>query len=161
MDNELNIQGIAEFIFKLFKWICIFAFIFSIVGLAIALKKDYPLVVDSSITTGTIIGFEKKSLNRQGRLTIANMFPYKVAVVSFRDRNGISRKAVSKFGDNGSQIGMPVKVIYSNRNPENAIVDEGVFHNWLSEYVWLFVVMASFLGIKRFSKKPESVPVYK
>ncbi len=155
MNNELSIQGIAEFIFKLFRWICIFAFIISIVGLTMVVKKDYPLVMDSTITNGTIIGFEKQSLNRQGKLTIANMFPYQVAVVSFRDRNGISRKVISKFGDNGSQIGMPVKVIYSNSNPENAIVDEGAFHNWLSEYVWLFVVMASFLGIKRFSKEPE------
>jgi len=120
-----------------------------------AVKKDYPLVMDSTITNGTIVGFEKQSLNTQGKLTIANMFPYQVAVVSFRDSNGISRKVISKFGNNSRQIGMPVKVIYSNRNPENAIVDQGVFHNWLSEYVWLFIVLASLLGIKRFSNRPE------
>ena len=157
MNDTLNIQGIAELLFNLFRWICIFAFILSIVGLTMTVKKDLPLIMDSTITNGTIIGFEKRSLNRQGKLTIANMFPYQVAVVSFRDGSGKSRKVISKYGNNASQIGMPVKVIYSNRNPENAIVDEGMFHNWLSEYVWLFIVVASFLGIKRFSKKPEFV----
>jgi|GEM_PF-5915603 len=106
-----------------------FAFILSIVGLAMTVKKDYPLIMDSTITNGTIIGFKKQSLNRLGKLTVANMFPYQVAVVKFQDRSGISREVISKFGDNSSQIGMPVKVIYSNSNPENAIIDEGVFHN--------------------------------
>jgi len=135
MNDTSNIQKIAEHLFNLFRWICIVAFILSIVGLIMTVKKDYPLVMESTITNGTIVGFGKQSLNTQGKLTIANMFPYQVAVVSFRDSNGISRKVISKFGNNGRQIGMPVKVIYSNRNPENAIVDQGVFHNWLSEYV--------------------------
>jgi len=92
MNNELNIPEIAEFIFKLSRWTCIIAFIVSIVGLTLAVKKDYPLVMDSSITNGTVTRFEKRSLSTKGKLTVANMFPYKVAVVSFRDRNGISRK---------------------------------------------------------------------
>jgi len=83
------------------------------------------------------------------------MFPYQVAVVSFQDRNGISRKVISKVGDNSRQTGGRVKVIYSNRNPEKAMVDNGAFHNWLSEYVWLFVMIASLLGMKRFSKSPD------
>jgi len=155
INHELNIQGIAVLLFKLFRWICIVGFMLSVIGLAMAVQKDYPLLTDASTTDGTIIGFEKQSLNRQGRLTIAHMFPYQVAIVSFQDKNGIPRKVVSRIGNNSRQIGERVKVLYSNRNPENAMVDNGAFHNWLSEYVWLFVMMASVLGIRRFSKQPD------
>jgi len=155
MEYELNIQQIANLIFKLFKWICVFVFIISIAGLAISVKNDYPLITNPIITTGNIVSFEGKHFSIVGRRNAGDMFAFNVAVVSFQDSKGVPRKVASKYGDTTRQIGEQVKVFYSRSNPDKAIIDLGIFHNWLTEYVWLFVMLASFLGIKRFSKEPK------
>ncbi len=161
MDNELNIEKIARNIFALFKWMSIFAFVVSIIGLGIAVKRDYPLFIGSSVTSGNISSFEEKQLSTVGKLSAANLFPYKVAVVTFKDDQGILRKVLSRYGNSNSSIGDTVQVIYSRDNPDMAIIDQGLFHNWLTEYILVFVLLFSLMGIRRFSSTHTSKNIEK
>ena len=154
-NNQINISGIAQILFTTFKWLSICALVVSIVGLGMSILDNYPLWINSTKSTGIIVGY--KAVHIPGRSmssSSSNSFETRLPILEFIDYNGRSVKFDSKYGHNSEQKGAVVPIIYSNIDPKNAIVDLGIFHNWLSTYIWLFIMFGSLLGIKRFSCKP-------
>ena len=155
-NNQIDISDIAQILFTAFKWLSICAFVVSIAGLGISILGNYPLWINSTKSTGIIVEYKAVHISsRSMSSSSSSTFETRLPIVEFTDHNGHSVKFESKYGHNSDQVGSVVPIIYSNADPQNAIVDLGIFHNWLSTYIWLFIMVGSLLGIKRFSCKPR------
>jgi len=152
--NEIDISGIAQLIFTGFKWLSVFGFIVSVGGLGLSVLGNYSLWLNSTNSTGVIVEYNTVHISeRSMRNSSSSSFETRLPMVKFTDHNGNSVNFEGKYGHSSDQKGKIVPIIFSNTNPKNAIIDLGRFHNWLSTYIWLFIMLFSLLGIMRFSKK--------
>ena len=155
-EQKIDIPKVAEFIFIGFKWLSMAGLLISFSGLALSITSNYSLWFNSTKSTGIITEYKTVYLSERSRSNSSvSSFGIQLPVIMFTDLNGKKIQFDGKFGHSNDQKGEIVSIIFSNRNPENAIIDLGNFHNWLSTYIWLFCLMCSSLGVKHFSKKPN------
>ena len=156
LEKQVDVAKIAQAIFIGFKWLSIFGFLISFCGLALSILGSYSLWFNSSSSIGTIIGYKTVYISHRSTTnSSSSSFGTQLPIVAFTNHNGKNINFDGKFGHNNDRKGKAVPIIFSNTNSQNAIIDLGNLHNWLSTYIWLFCMVASLLGIKRFSKKPN------
>jgi len=154
--NKMDTAKFAQLIFAGFKWLSILGFLVSIIGLVLSIFGSYSLWINSTNSTGTIIGYNTIYMsNRSMSNSSSNSFGTRLPIIEFTDNSGENVNFEGKYGHSSDQKGTVVPIIFSNTNPKDAIIDLGKFHNWLSTYIWLFVMVASSLGVRNFSRKPN------
>jgi len=156
MEQKIDISKIGQSIFVGFKWLSILGVVISFSGLALSAKSNYSLWFNATNSTGIITEYKTVYLsNRSMTDSSTSSFGSQLPVIIFTDLNGKGRQFEGKFGHNNDRKGEAVPIIFSNRNPEKAIIDLGNIHNWLSTYIWFFCLIGFSLGVKRFSHKPK------
>jgi len=133
----------------------------SLGGLTTLLVRDYPLLVSPEKSSGVVVGNQQRHLSVVGKLDPGNMFSYRAPVIEFMDASGKAYKFESRYGDGNAYNGMPVDVLYDKANPKRAMMDRDTFHNWLGEYIALFCLLASGMGVHRFSFRHETAAIDK
>jgi len=152
-NQELNpeLGKMAKNIFVVAKFICYGFAAWSLYSLAVyAGDGNHLLILEGVNTNGKVLDVEKVDwVDSQKRRNTSY-----VPVVEFQPVNG---DTTFKFRDNygsGRSIasrGQTIPVLYARSDPSVAIVDKGPILNWMSLYIYLGVLFASILGIKRFS----------
>ena len=160
MRHSLDLTKVLHVIFVTFRWLSVGFFLVSSFALAKSLWQDYPLMTRPVKVDGIITDFHMHDPPIFGNQWLIS-FAYQVPVVTYQGDKGISHQVESRYGDNNAALGMSVPVLFDGNNPDNAIVDHGVLHNWLTEYVWLFVSLFSLMGIRRFSSAREAASIEK
>jgi len=156
MEQQMDISKIGQFIFIGFKWLSILGVLISVAGLALSATSSYSLWFNATKSTGIITEYKTVYLsNRSMNDSSTSSFGTQLPVIIFTDLNGKDRQFEGKFGHSNDRKGETVPIIFSNTNPEYAIIDLGNIHNWLSTYIWLFCLIGFSLGVKRFSHKPK------
>lgn len=153
-DSEINLdlQKIAWVIFNAFRWMALAGFVYFLVGLSISIKKNYPLWVSPVYTEGTIVDYENKSWQSRTNGSLVTTST-KLPVVEFQDAANVTIKFTDHIGHNSIGYKNKVPVIYSQDDPGNAKIDNGLLFNWIDTYISLFGTMAGLLGIIRLSKE--------
>lgn len=143
--KDKNIKKLTDWVSIVFYCLSVIGVFISLIGLFIFVKSNYALLFDFTKSTGTIIRYDTKPISKEE--SSLKKFP----VVSFANVNGEITEFVSNFGHKTEVKEKFVPIIFSSKNPKNAIIDLGYFKNWLEIYIWLFVLIISVLGVKRFA----------
>jgi hypothetical protein len=149
IDVRESLPKIVAVILNLFRFMALVGFVYFVIGLGVAVRNDYPLWVSPSYAEGTIIGHTQtswQSSSSQGSHTTTAQLP----VVEFRTVAGVPVVFTGNIGDRS--ISQTVRIIYSQEDPRNARVDNGLLWNWIEVYLFLFGAVACLLGMVRFTK---------
>lgn len=148
-DDRESRTKIVRVILNLFGFMALAGFVYFMIGLGVAVRKDFPLWVSPSYAEGIVIGHKQaswQSRSSQGSHTTTAQLP----VVEFRTESGVPVVFTGNIGDRSTS--QTVRVIYSQEDPGNARVDNGLFWNWIEVYLFLFGAVACLLGMVRFTK---------
>jgi len=154
-------MALIKIIFRIFRWLSVAVMLLSLGGLMSLLVRDYPLLVSPEKSSGVVVGNQQRHLSVVGKLGPGNMFSYRTPVIEFMDASGKMHRFESRYGDGNAYNGMPVRVLYDKANPKRAMMDRDAFHNWLGEYIALFCLLASGMGVHRFSSRQEQAAIDK
>lgn len=152
-EINLDLPKIAATLFAVFKLLSIAGLVFCLYGLGASIHQNYPLWLDARYAEGTIVDYKEISWESRNSDGSSSPTSGKFPVVTFQDSTGALKKFTDNFAHGSSSLGAKVNVIYSPNAPDRAMVDKGI-GNWLATIIWLFGVVCSLLGIKRFSKVP-------
>jgi len=152
---------LIKIIFRTFRWMSVVVMLLSLGGLTTLLVRDYPLIVSPEKSNGVVVSNQQRHLSVVGKLGPGNMFSYRAPVIEFMDASGKVYKFESRYGDGNAYNGMPVEVLYDKANPDRAMMDRDAFHNWLGEYIALFCLLVSGMGVHRFSSRQEQTAIDK
>ena len=146
LDVKFDLPKIVGTVLCVIRFFSIACFLYCAVGLYQSLSKSIPIWRAPRYAEGKIIENQERAWQQyqhEQYIGVTAQMP----VVEFRDEANTPIRFIHNIGPQNVQVG-PVPVIYASGDPQNARINKG-WMNWLGDYIWLFGMIGSLLGVIR------------
>lgn len=153
---NINIQQGVLIILNTFRYILLAGSLYFIVDLSLTILKIYPLWLSPQYSEGKITSYKQHSW-RSGNTSITGDLP----VIEFRTTANVTIVFIDKIATSTAKphYNDMVPVIYSNNDPHNARVDNGLLLTWFDFYFLLVGTIGCLWGLLRLTKANISAMV--